>query len=149
MGVALLILKKNGSDLLREIWLPMFQWNSGTTPPKSNRTKPIPVDHESQQIPKNPEPPLINVEFYDAIEAAEAVHEVLVTVEPQGSQEVPEPLTATKPLVVVIVEPQGPEEVPEPLVENKPLEVTEDQINPKILPTDKPKKTTLRLVNLW
>ena len=90
MGVALLILKKNGSDLLREIWLPMVQWNSGTTPPKSNRTKPIPVDPESQQIPKNPEPPLINVEFYDAIEAAKAVPEVLVT---QGSQE---PLTATK-----------------------------------------------------
>ena len=127
--MALLILKKNGSDLLREIWLPMVQWNSGTTPPKSNRTKPIPVDPESQQIPKNPEPPLINVEFYDAIEAAEAVPEVLVT---QESQEVPEPLTATKPLVVVTVEPQGPEEVPEPLVENKPLEVTEDQINPML-----------------
>ena len=106
MGVALLILKKNGSDLLREIWLPMVQWNSGTTPPKSNRTKPIPVDPESQQIPKNPEPPLINVEFYDAIEAAKAVDEVVVTVEPQGSQEVPEPLTATKPLVVLTVEPQ-------------------------------------------
>ena len=53
MGVALLILKKNGSDLLREIWLPMVQWNSGTTPPKSNRDKSIPVDPESQQIPKN------------------------------------------------------------------------------------------------
>ena len=64
---------------------------------------------------KNPEPPLINVEFYDAIDAAKAVHEVLVTVEPQGSQEVPEPPTATKPLVVVTVELQGPEEVPEPL----------------------------------
>ena len=53
MGVALLILKKNGSDLLREIWLPMVQWNSGTKPPKPNRNKPIPVDPESQQIPKN------------------------------------------------------------------------------------------------
>ena len=60
MGVALLILKKNGSDLLREIWLPMVQWNSGTTPPKSNKNKPIPVDPESQQIQKNQEsePPL-------------------------------------------------------------------------------------------
>ena len=60
MGVALLILKKNGSDMLREIWLPMIQWNSRTTPPKSNRNKPILVDPESQQIPKNqePEPPL-------------------------------------------------------------------------------------------
>ena len=37
---------------------------------------------------------------------------------------------APKPFVVVTVEPQGPEEFPEPLVENKPLEVTEDQINP-------------------
>ena len=60
MGVALLILKKNGSDLLREIWLPMVQWNSGTIPPKSNRNKSIPVDPESQQIQKNQEsePPL-------------------------------------------------------------------------------------------
>ena len=87
--MALLILKKNGSDLLREIWLPMVQWNSGTMLLKSNRIKRIPVDPESQQIPKNPEPPFINVEFYDAIEAAKAVHEVIVTVEPQGSQEVP------------------------------------------------------------
>ena len=55
MGVALLILKKNGSDLLREIWLPMVQWNSGTTPPKSNKIKPSPFDPESQQIPKNQE----------------------------------------------------------------------------------------------
>ena len=55
MGVALLILKKNGSDLLREIWLPMVQWNSGRTPPKSNKNKPFPVDPESQQIPKNQE----------------------------------------------------------------------------------------------
>ena len=85
MGVAFFILLKNGSDLLREIWRPIVQWNSVTTSPKSNRTKPIPVDPESQQIPKNPEPPLINVEFYEA--------EVLVT---QGFQEVPEPLTATK-----------------------------------------------------
>ena len=58
--MALLILKKNGSDLLREIWLPMVQWNSGTTPPKSNKIKPSPFDPESQQIPKNQEsePPL-------------------------------------------------------------------------------------------
>ena len=47
--MALLILKKNGSDLLREIWLPMVQWNGGATPPKSKRIKPIPVDPESQQ----------------------------------------------------------------------------------------------------
>ena len=85
MGVAFLILLKNGRDLLREIWLPIVQWNSGTISPMSNTTKSIPVDPESQQIPKNPEPPLTNVEFYEA--------EVLVT---QGFQEVPEPLTATK-----------------------------------------------------
>mgnify|MGYP001217195360 CR=1 FL=1 len=47
--------KKNGSDLLREIWLPMIQWNSGTTPPTSNRNKHILVVPESQQIPKNQE----------------------------------------------------------------------------------------------
>ena len=45
--------------------------------------------------------------------------EVLVTVEPQGSEEVSEPLVATKAAkevheVLVTIEPQGPQEVPEP-----------------------------------
>ena len=47
--------------------------------------------------------------------------------EPQGPQEVLEPLVETKlHEVLVTVEPQGPQEVPEPQDESKPPEVTED-----------------------
>ena len=56
--------------------------------------------------------------------ALKEVHEVLVTVEPQGPQEVPEPLATTKAAkevheVLVTVEPQGSEEVSEPLAATK------------------------------
>ena len=113
-----------------------------------------------------------------AIEAEKEVHDVLVSVEPKGPQgpkEVPESLTATKPIKVVAtvepqevleplvetrlhevtVEPQGPQEVPEPLGETKPLEVTEVKNNPmpqeghEVLPSDRQKKTPLRFVNIW
>ena len=76
----------------------------------------------------------------------------------QGDPEVgvPESIVETKlHEVLPAFEPQGPQEVPELHDETKPLEVTEDQINPmpqdshEVLPTDQPKKTTLKFVNIW